>query len=154
MGYKYNYSYPDSRHVFCYIYLLNTPAYYIQRGMTNYHIGPHRTTWDYIGAHRTTSDHTGTHRATSNHAVGRELLVLIVGHRGTDTMDPTIACWTLDCVRRAVLVAEDARKNHFSSRHHDKAAINNTYDRFCGYITVRLHRELPISACLGCRELP
>ena len=44
------------------------------RGLTHYH----------IGAHRTTLDHIGTHRATSNHAVGRELLVLIVRHRGTD----------------------------------------------------------------------
>ena len=51
-----------------------------------------RTSWDHIGAHRTTSDHMGTHRATSNHAVGRELLVLIVRYRGTDTMCPTITC--------------------------------------------------------------
>ena len=38
-----------------------------QRGMTTYHIGPHRTTWDHIGAHRTTSDHVGPHLATSDH---------------------------------------------------------------------------------------
>ena len=31
-------------------------------GMTNYHIGPHRTTSDNIGQHRTTSGHIGPHR--------------------------------------------------------------------------------------------
>ena len=52
-----------------------TPEQYT--GMTNYHIGQRRTTWDHIGAHRTTSDHMGLHRATSDH----------MGLHGTTTLD-------------------------------------------------------------------
>jgi len=39
---------------------------YKTSGMTNYRIGPHRTTSDYIGPHRTTSDRIGPHRITSD----------------------------------------------------------------------------------------
>ena len=87
-----------------------------QHRTTSGHIGPHRTTWDHIGAHRTTSGHMGTHRATSNHAVGRELLVLIVRHRGTDTMGPILrlhksSVCTASCRSVHAWAAENFRNN-------------------------------------------
>jgi len=46
-------------------------------GMTNYHIGKHRTTSGHIEVHRTTSDHMGPHWATADH----------MGLHGTTTLD-------------------------------------------------------------------
>ena len=76
----------------------------------------------------TTSDHIGLRGTTSEH-IGQ--------HRTTWerieplwTMPSAENCWYSSCVIEA----------------------QTRWARFCG--TVRLYRELPISACLGCRELP
>ena len=42
-------------------------------GMTNYRIGPHRTTSDHIGPHRTTSDHIVLHLTKSDKTAQRRL---------------------------------------------------------------------------------
>jgi len=44
---------------------------FLQPGMTNYRIKPHRTTSDYIGPHRTTSDHIGLHLTKSDKTAQR-----------------------------------------------------------------------------------
>ena len=105
-------------------------------GMTNYHIGPHWATLDHIGLRGTTSEHIGQHWTTWERI------------EPLRTMPSAENCWYSSCVIEAQ--TRWARLLH--AEHSIVSDMQRLSQKTHGK-TVRLYRELPISACLGCREL-